>query len=156
MSQERGRPLPVTIGKQKENTPPLQLSHNDMATIKLDLPLSSRKTHKLAHHLRVATRKRKLFEPGLKETISSRHRSLDAIFEVKKLSFDNHTCPVVSCSDSNGLIDILNEKRHQITNDTLAFKVGIDVGGGYLNQDDVFFQSPKGRQLYSDGVASNA
>ena len=163
LSQERGRPLPVQVGHSKTEHPHVQLSHEDMAIIKMDLPLSSRKTHKLAQHLRVATKRRKLFEPRLKENISSRHHTLDTIFEANELEFGDNVVPVVSCTDLGGLIDVLNEKRNQLYDDTLAFKVGIDGGGGYLkfcvniiNPNDVFFKNVKGRQLYSDGVASKS
>ncbi len=132
-----------------------------MALIKTDLNLSTRKTNKLTENLRVATRKRKLFEPNLKDYITQRHRSLDHLFEVIDVEF-GEVQPTVVCTDIDSLIRTISDERQQFDTE-LAFKIGIDGGGGYLkfclnsiNPEEMFITQSNLRSTYNCGVASKA
>ena len=102
VAQNHGRPVTVQLFPDCHS--PQQSKISDFYYIKTYLNLSTRKTCQLAKHLRVATTKRKLIEPRLKESLqNSAHMRDSSIFSIGFENFTNGVKPLVFCSDIKNL-----------------------------------------------------
>lgn len=117
----------------------------------------------MARDLRVASRKRDLFEPHLKEKLSIYRHRLDEFFDFQRCPTiiskagekTSSTEILVYCNDVLGLINRVKEARN--LNDP-HLKFGIDGGGGFLKVC-LSVQTPDPvvrdlRQKYVEGVAA--
>ena len=161
VAQNHGRPVRVQLFPDCQS--PQQIEISDIYKIKTDLNLSTRKTCQLAKHLRVATSKRKLIEPGLKESLHNNAHMLDSIFSIGFENFTNDVKPVVFCSDIKNLVITAVEKRGVNIHERILFKVGIDSGGDFLKiclniilpMQRLDASSHQKRIKYEDGVSPN-
>ena len=116
LSQTGARPLRIQVSPVENAKKVPSISKNDVLKIKTDLCLSSRQTFTLAKHLRVATRKRSLFESGLKESIHENHRVFDNLFKVNNTEFNNCVSkPVVMCMNIDKPIPCIYHQYANIT-----------------------------------------
>lgn len=116
--------------------------------------------------LRVASKNRKMFEPGIKRKLHDLNHSLDNYFETqndeflhvvtKKRKIESRS--FVLCNDVNKLCKIVVQNRGYYE---VMPKIGIDGGGGFLKitltvQNIHELREKYGRQTYSEGVATKS
>lgn len=171
LSQKHGKPLRVEINSKEANRDlKRQISTEDMSKLAIDLSLSTRGVRKLSSALRVATKDRKLFEPGLREELKNQNHILDNFFYVKQATFLSFKKGIkkesnenlVYCNDLNELIKFVKISRN--LQSKIYIKFGIDGGGGFLKvclsilseetNDKIIESKKSNRQTYSEGVAA--
>ena len=116
-------------------------SADDMSTIQQGLNFSTRQTHILAQHLRLASGSRNIIEVGMKEKLLKNNHKLDDYFEHRVLRFiredkknkvtENVQQHAVVCNNLSGLVDHIVEER-QLNEYTLLTRIGLDGGGGFV------------------------
>ena len=133
-----GRPMRVTVNsKLNSSKKSVQISAENFSKIKTRFNLSAKTSKGLAGALRAATKNRKLIEPGVRESIQLKSRSVTPYFDKKIFNFVNIKSKVVDkspkvvvfCKDLEGFIARIEEQRN-VGNSHLKF--GIDGGKGFL------------------------
>lgn len=162
LSQTHGRSLRIRVNPKTEKH--VQISAADVGRAQTNSGLSSNVVLRIANDLRVGGRKRKLFEPHLKEKLKAHNHTLDSYFSVHEIETvhlirDKRTItkqPFVFCSNVEQLCQFVEKKREC---ERPHLKIGIDGGGGFLKitlsiQDMERRTENKSRQCYEDGVAA--
>lgn len=162
LSQTHGRPLRIAINSKSEK--PVQISAADVAKLQTNYGFSSKVVLGITKDLRVGAKKRKMFEPNLKDKLKTSNHTLDSYFAVQEIETvhlirNKRTVtkkPFVYCSNIQELRQLVEEKREC---DRPHLKFGIDGGGGFLKitlsiQDMEQGTESSSRQRYVDGVAA--
>ena len=173
LSGKRGRPMEVTVGSEglsNKYANEYLISAEAVSKISTNFGLSSNTTLGIAHSLRMATRKRKLFEPNLKEKLRASNHSLDSHFDVTKchLLNDSNKGQENACEEDfvfcKVVQDLITHVKTSREVDDVHLKLGVDSGGGFLKITlsvqslgcSLINTRETKRQCYSDGtVAKN-
>ena len=123
--QSKGRPLCVSTAK-RELFPSEPISVDAMVSLQKNLSLSDRGLKNAAATLRYETKNRKVIESNLMPRVEEKKKSLDSLFEVRKIGFSVHDedekgkgkgkmvskeTPVVQCSDVEQFIAHIAKER---------------------------------------------
>lgn len=170
LSQERGKPLNVTLIPNRSNLKRKRIDADDILKVATNFDLSTNKVHGIASALRTATNDRLLLQPNLKQNLFDLNHSLDHFFEVKKWEVTKvcnkktevTTKTLVFCNNVKNLIEHIKKQR-KITN-KVHIKIGIDGGGGFLkicasilsekSEPDTINVQKSCRSKYTEGVAA--
>lgn len=164
LTRVHGKPMSVNLSKSKKENE-MMISAESISKISTNFGLSTNTTLGIAQSLRSSTRKRKLFEPNLKEKLQNFNHSLDSYFDITKCQLISKKLEkivkteeyIVYCKDVQQLIDDVKEVRKV---DEALIKIGADSGGNFLKitlsiqslDDELIHLNETKRQKYNDAV----
>lgn len=142
LATSTGRPIRVEVSPPSPSTSSKILTTNDLSNIQVSMNLSTNATLKLSGLLRNSTNNRKCIEPDSKAKLAQINHSLDLFFGVTSMEFvtldgNKAVCQqsekvVIYCTDLDGLVSRIIEKRGYEFESDLIYKIGVDGGGGFF------------------------
>ena len=121
LSTSIARSLHVDVSPNTSDSKPIKLTTQDLSKIQVDMNFSTNTTLRLAGLIRNSTENRKSVEANTKTKLCKINHSLDSFFAVTTMNFymtsaKNEQChhvdrPVIYCSDLDGLVYEIMEKR---------------------------------------------
>ena len=130
-TKRKGDTTAGVIGRPKITRtpqPPPVMTHDAMNAMRLDAGLTQRQLYNVSKHMRRSLRQRGVVEPGLRNNMVQRNRTLDDIFAV----CTSYDLPAVICTDVRTLIARTCAHRGLDADNISLLKIGIDVGRGSL------------------------